>query len=236
MADASPATTCTAAHPEHPTRSARLLSLVRRLIDHGRQFVATLRQAAAPTGHDTFNRGLRSRFGTLDIALIIARITRGLCLAAALEDRIAASASRLDRPRPVPAAPPQPRPVAPRAHAPHAERPSIPDLRDDATLVRLPTPEEIAAAVRRRPIGAVIADICRDLGIMPADPLWSELNQAILFNRGNAFRLFKDILERGRLTRFFPPDTPLIPPMPPGWRAPSRSFTLATPSGTGPPG
>ena len=96
----------------------------------------------------------------------------------------------------------------------------------------MPSPKEIAAAVRRRPIGAVIADICRDLGIMPADPLWRELNLAILEHRGNAFRLFKDILERGRLTRFFPSDTPLIPPMPPGWQPPRPPVPAG---GTGPP-
>jgi hypothetical protein len=34
--------------------------------------------------------------------------------------------------------------------------------------------------VRRRPVGAVIADICRDLGILPSHPLWRELSEAII--------------------------------------------------------
>jgi hypothetical protein len=34
-------------------------------------------------------------------------------------------------------------------------------------LARLPTPEEIAIEVRHRAIGAVLVDICLDLGIMP---------------------------------------------------------------------
>ena len=194
-----------------------------------------LRQAAAPSGHDVFSCDLRVRFGTLDVALIIARITRGLCLAAALEERIVARAAQLDRPPQTAARACVPRaitpPAVPTAAPPTAADP-MPDLRSDETLARLPTPKEIAAAVRRRPIGAVIADICRDLGVMPADPLWSELHLAILFNRGNAFALFKDIMERGRLTRFFPPDTPLIPPMPPDWRPPPRAFAAP---GTGPP-
>jgi hypothetical protein len=48
---------------------------------------------------------------------------------------------------------------------------------------RLPTEEEIAAEVRRRPVGAVIADICRDLGIAPGrlDPaFWRELSHAVI--------------------------------------------------------
>src|SRR4029077_20405902 len=42
-----------------------------------------------------------------------------------------------------------------------------PDPTEDPRLARLPTEEEIAEAVRRRPIGAVIVDICCDLGIAP---------------------------------------------------------------------
>ena len=34
-------------------------------------------------------------------------------------------------------------------------------------LARFPTPEEIAIEVRHRAIGAVLVDICLDLGIMP---------------------------------------------------------------------
>jgi hypothetical protein len=39
----------------------------------------------------------------------------------------------------------------------------------------MPTAEQIAAEVRRRPIGAVIADICRDLRILPSHPLWRDI-------------------------------------------------------------
>ena len=59
----------------------------------------------------------------------------------------------------------------------------------------LPTPEQIAAEVRRRPIGAVIADICRDLGIMPNHPLWRELRDAIIRYGGSLARLVKDICD-----------------------------------------
>jgi len=50
--------------------------------------------------------------------------------------------------------------------------------------------------VRRRPIGAVIADICRDLGIIPTHPLWQELSVAIIWHGGSFNRLFKDIFDR----------------------------------------
>jgi hypothetical protein len=50
--------------------------------------------------------------------------------------------------------------------------------------------------VRRRPIGAVIADICRDLGILPNHPLWRDLQKAIMHHGGSYVRLLKDILTR----------------------------------------
>ncbi len=52
----------------------------------------------------------------------------------------------------------------------------------------LPTPEQIAALLRRRPVGAVLAEICRDLGILPGhlEPeLWRELHRAITEYGGN---------------------------------------------------
>jgi hypothetical protein len=42
--------------------------------------------------------------------------------------------------------------------------------------------------VRRRPVGAVIADICRDLGIMPGQldrAFWEELSRAIIIYGGS---------------------------------------------------
>ena len=58
----------------------------------------------------------------------------------------------------------------------------------------MPSPEHIAIEVRRRPIGAVIADICRDLGIMPNHLLWRELSLVIIRHGGSLARLVKDIL------------------------------------------
>ena len=56
-------------------------------------------------------------------------------------------------------------------------------------LANLPTPEQIAAMVCRQPIGAVLAYICRDLGIPASHPLWRELHLAINQYGGNWLRL-----------------------------------------------
>jgi hypothetical protein len=52
----------------------------------------------------------------------------------------------------------------------------------------MPTPEQI----RRRPIGEMIADICRDLGVVPAHPLWRELQTAIIRENGRYAALVID--------------------------------------------
>ena len=83
---------------------------------------------------------------------------------------------------------------------------------------------KIAAKVRRQPIGAVIADICRDLGIMPSHPLWRELQMAIISECGNFAGLVKDILEQA---------FPIAAGAPPGSPAPPPRFV--GPVRTGPP-
>ena len=84
-----------------PTRTGRLLGLVRTLIDYGRQLATTLQQRTATTNLADVAR----HFGTIDIGEILARITRGLLRAAALETRLS---SRLAREPTAPAAPSAP--------------------------------------------------------------------------------------------------------------------------------
>ncbi len=171
--------------PAQPSRSANLLGLVRKLIDYGRELAATIRQRAF-----TDPRPVIRCFGTADVALILARISRGLHRANALEARLLRNADRLDAApretasRPVPRPPPRP------AAAPAALVPGL-----DPGIC-LPTPEQIAAKIRRQPIGAVIADICRDLGILPSHPLWRELQIAIIREGGSYANLVKDILDQ----------------------------------------
>ena len=53
--------------------------------------------------------------------------------------------------------------------------------------------------VRRRPVGAVIADICRDLGIMPGQldrAFWDELSHAIIVYGGNLAGFFPKLNRR----------------------------------------
>ena len=142
----------TATPTTEPSRSGRLLDLLRRLIDYGRELAATIHQRAAADPAFT-----RVFFGTTDLASILARILCGLNRADALEARVRRRAAHLDAgPRPAKARSAAKPPAAAEAEA----RPA-----------GLPTPGQIAAQVRRQPIGAVIADICRDFGITASHPL-----------------------------------------------------------------
>ena len=192
-----------------PSRAGRLLGLVRRLIDYGRQLAATLRTNTPP-------------FSTTDIALILARITRGLLRAEALEARVIRDTARLDA-EPAPPRAPSRRRSSPAGATDAASREALVPRLDPG--ISLPTPEQIAAEVRRRPIGAVIADICRDLGIMPSHPLWRELQELIIRYGGNLANLVKDILDRA-----FPRPAASGPP---AW--PAASLQSPAPSGAGPP-
>ncbi len=196
-----------------PSRSGRLLDLVHRLIDYGRELAATIRER---TAIDPLF--VKARFGTTDLAVILARIFRGLLLAEALEARVLRRAAHLD-------AGPRPGKTRPAAKSP-AARPT-PEI--DAQLTQLSTPEQIATEVRRRPIGAVIVDICRDLGITGSHPLWREVQWAIIKHRGSLVRLVMAIINR---------------PFPPPARRPSAVIPVAlqqptlrfeAPGGTGPP-
>ena len=194
------------AHPAQgaaPSTSAHLLSLVHILIAFGRNLARTLvSHPSAQTLH-AFTRV----FGTRDIAAIINRIIRGLRLAEALEQRLIRTARQIDNPRIRLAIPRAPRQQDPAATKPPAE-PDLPSL---------PTVEEIAEQIRRRPIGAVLADICRDLGITTAHPAWSQIFLAVGIHRGNVVRLLQDMVHRIGAPLLLeapshqPPDTPFGP-------------------------
>ena len=201
----------TPAPTTEPSRSGRLLNVVRKLINFGRELVATVRERAT-----TEPRFAKARFGTTDLALIFARIARGLLLAHALEARVLQRAAHLDAgPRPARA-----RSAARAAAAARAAEPV------DAGLGHLPTTEQIAAEVRRRPIGAVIADICRDLGILPSHPLWPDVARAMLEYGGSPVRLVSDLIDRA----FSGPPPTAAPAVLPG-----PTLRSEAPDGTGPP-
>ena len=167
------------------TRTSRVLGLVRALIDYGKQLASTLQQRSPATNLTDVTR----HFGTIDIAWILSCITRGLHRAAELEARLA---NRLTRQQAAPAAINSPTRRQPRAAPPEDESTST----DDPPLARMPTPRDIAARVRHRPVGAVLADICRDLGIVASHPLWRELSFAIIEGGGNLATLVRDIFKR----------------------------------------
>jgi len=177
-----------------PTRLGRVLGLVRKLIDYGKQLAVTVQQRAGTPGFARFV----SPFGTADLAVILARITCGLRRAAMLEARLC---RRVERGQELTVAPIR----LPAMGAPGATRqPAPPDARpadptQDPRLARLPTEAEIAEEVRRRPIGAVIVDICCDLGIAPGDlerGFWDEINIAIIMYGGSGVRFFNDLRKR----------------------------------------
>ncbi|HEX4173030.1 MAG TPA: hypothetical protein VHY82_11215 [Acetobacteraceae bacterium] len=186
MSDPAPATP---AGPPDPTtnapresRVARLLALVRKLIDYSRDLAGALQQRGSTA--------IPHQFGTADIALILARITQGLHRAQVLEDRLNRNAARLDAPHPSRRAVSKPRARISQPGAPNSDV-------ADATPAQPPTPEQIAAWVRRQPIGAVLADIC--LGILPSHPLWPEISDLIRRHGGNLPKLLKEIIaETGR--------------------------------------
>jgi hypothetical protein len=168
---------------------SRLLGLVRKLIDYGKDLATAVRER----GLTDRPAGASAHFGTRDIALILSRIAAALLRAEALEARFLRSAAW---PEPKPCPPRAPSQRAPRAARQQAE----PATQPDPCLARLPTPEQIAAEIRRRPIGAVLIDICRDLGIVADHPLWRELNLAIIVHGGGPGAFFKDMWQRARAT------------------------------------
>jgi hypothetical protein len=178
--------------PAMPAAIGRVLRIVRRLIDFGRQLAATAQQRASTPGFALF----AIPFGTADLAVILARITNGLRRATALE---AALCQRAERGRDLkPSAAPLPAVYKPRAASPSAEPlPADPTL--DPRLALMPTEAEIAAEVRRRPVGAVIVDICRDLGITPDQfdrAFWDELSLVIIDFGGSLAGFIADLNKR----------------------------------------
>lgn len=179
------ATASPAAEPSpRVTERAGVLSLVRALLAYGRDLVASLQNRDNPDPPADIAR----RFGSLTLALIITRITRGLKLAEALE-------RRLRRPCPPP---PPPRSVKVAVPAsPRAPRRPRPDESEEL-LAGLPSEREIARRVRGRPIGAVIQEICRDLGINGEHPLWRDVLMAITAHGGSRVRMLEAIMQRTR--------------------------------------
>ena len=169
-----------ASTPPDPNRAALprvacLLRLVHMLVDYGTSLLAALQPGGAPL----HRAAAIFRFGTKDLALIVARITCGLRRAAALEERLNRYVVRgVDLPEPklcLSVAGPRVRKAAAGTEAPPMDSPAL--------MAALPSAEEIARQVRTRSLGVVITDICRDLGLASGlmEPrLWDALMEAVL--------------------------------------------------------
>lgn len=204
-----------------PARAAGLRRVLGKLIAHGKRLAEDLtRRSSGMTV-----MWIAVRFGTKDIALILARITRGLRMAAALQATLPAQpkpARRVDPARP-----------APGVRKPRTRPAPVPRNNADSVLGTLPTSKEIAAQLRDRPVGEVLAEICRDLGILTADSFWQELEGVLLENGGDLDSVIQDADNRIALSdNILPPYMRLFAPTPP-----SASTVAATTSAaaTGPP-
>jgi hypothetical protein len=164
-----------------PPCLGKVLSLVRTLIAYGQNLTDILRQHAADPRLLPYFAFVVRIFCTPDLTPILARITRGLLRAAALEERLSKRAARGQDLTPTPIRLPS---VRKPATVKSATSPSSPNEEL--------SPEEIIAKDRRRPVGAVLVDICRDLGIAPGQmnrATWDELRLAITLYGGNLVTL-----------------------------------------------
>jgi hypothetical protein len=199
----------TAPSPQPTSRGNRLRTLIDDLILFGRLLIEALQ--SEPTSEITAR--IINRFNGRGIAAIIGRVTRGIMLATALDVRVRNQAKRINNPPP----PRLPEDRKRTTRTPRA-KPLLTDD-DEALLARMPTPEEIAHNIRTRPIGAVLGDIARDLGLNEADPLWMRIYSDIL--NTHCFTGLRHLLkprrtpsERQRRKRRPPAARALAPPPP----------------------
>lgn len=196
--------------------AARLLVLVRALAVIGQELLDCLRDGAG-TIHPS---RLLFRFQTDMIALIVARVRRGMMIAAALEKRLLRGGRLLGLTRPQTAVR-NPAEAGAQSDQRDPTHPSNPtrrrkarydaDADDAALLLGLPSAEDIAERLRRQPIGAVLADLCLDLGINGTHPLWRDLHAAILCHGGNVTHLMDVWRQRMRREWNDQRDTPSAP-------------------------
>ena len=206
-------------YPPHPGRIAAVLKVVAALIAHARHFAATATTRVAAPEFAT----AAAVFGTDTLPTILHRMQRGMLRALALQQYLLARAARgvnLGHAWPPcvelqPHHRPPAKPAPPRRAAPlHPRRPDPALLGpDDPAASRLPTPEELAAEVRRRPVGRTIAYICMDLGIAPGlcdGDFWNQVEKTLRRYGGSLHRLYQvrarreDTFQRERDRR---PDT-----------------------------
>jgi len=187
-----------------PEYIAVMLQAVSILLGYGHNLLATVRHRATTP---TFPL-IAAAFGTANLSTILAHLHRGILRAAALERYLLARAAtgrdieivtrrtRSDETPPAPAdlqaEPPTDQPAKPKA-APRPSPPPPPGS-DDPELF-MPTPEELDRQVRRRAVGRTIAEICRDLAVVPAfctPACWSGMFQVMHYFGGDVATVMRE--------------------------------------------
>ena len=180
---------------------AVFLHAVRILPGYGRHLLATVeRRATAPTFPT-----IAAAFGTANLSTILAHLHRGILRATALERFLRERATtgrdisivtrriRTDETPPAPTDAEPEQPTEPPA-TPKAARLSLPPGSDDPELF-MPTPEELDRQVRHRAVGRTIAEICRDLAVVPSfctAIFWSDLFQVIHYFGGSVAKVMRE--------------------------------------------
>jgi len=194
-----------------PQRLAALLHVVRVLLGHGRRLVETVPERAANVEF----AALAGVCGTYNLATILARLQRGILRAMALERYLLARAVKgreigfvyaRERRQAKPAAEPsegepasgeaasdvpggRAEPAQPGDGEKAPKRPAF-----DPDDLRIPTPEELDAEVRRRPLGRTVLAICLDLAVIPSfctGPFWNQISDTLMNYGGSFPTLFK---------------------------------------------
>ena len=192
-----------------PERLAALLHVVRVLLGHGRRLTEIVPASAANVEFAT----LAAVWGTYTLPTILIRLQRGILRAMALERYLLSRAAKgreigLVYPRERPPAKP---PAEPEQGAKDAESaskdpggrakpghdesgctPKRPAF--DPDDLRIPTPEELDAEVRCRPLGRTILSICMDLAVIPSfctGPFWNQIFDTLNNYGGSFTTLFK---------------------------------------------
>ena len=188
-----------------PPHIAYVLTLLHVLLVYGRHLALTLELRAAAGRFAV----IAQFFGTARVAVIRARLARGLLRIQALQRVLLARARRgrdLVWLKPLQPRRRAPRPVQPLAVDSQGETPPprpAPVRRPDRDAVpdldNLPTLAQLEAEIRRRGIGGALADICRDFGVGPSlceRAFFSVLFDSIHWYRGNVARLAGDFHSR----------------------------------------
>lgn len=200
MAPTAPTTPAPTKPRPIPGRIGAVLTVLATLITHARHFAATATTRVSTPEFAT----AAAVFGTDHLPTILHRMQRGLLRALALQEYLLARAARgrnlrfawppcvalqpHHRPPAKPAPGPRPAPVHPRRPDPALLDPG------DPAASRLPTQEDLAAEVRRRPVGRTIASICMDLGIAPGlcdGDFWNQVEKALRRYGGSLNRLYQ---------------------------------------------